>query len=812
MVTWTTVLASDPPASTICSDGSLPAKSGALFGAPITITSNVDFPRDIIAADLDNDGLMDLCSASKNKIACYPNTADNGFAFGTENIVCTKHKEVRRLATGDLDGDGYPDLALASYKDNTIAWYRNTGKLGTQFSKEEIVVDSDCHAAISVVVADFDNDGHLDLAAASAGDNYVAWYRNTGDGKGTFTKRRYIIDPISYPISIVTGDFNGDGWLDLAAGSYIDDQWNWKENKGKNKATQEPYFNASPFKQHSDWAGIHLVVGNVNNSGCSDVVTASPEDSTVRWFPNKDKIGSFKSNNVITSSAKGVVDVNLGDLNGDGNQHDLIFADMFDNKISWVENMWDKSNIWDNSNQPKLISNNATGVFSTVILDVNGDGRNDIIAALSGSDEIVVYRNFGACCPPGYIEKEDNANVCIIKEINWAFWGPFTLTSSIMVLCCSFFLFVRRQKIQNTTQVNELNVSLLNSQTNLELAVEHVKNTHKHDHYLIASSDLHLLEKIAEGGGGFIYKANLGGTSTTVAAKEIKSGNMVEFQHEAQILTQMNHPQLLRLFGFCTKSAEDDNFHTDGKVHKYIVTEYAPNGSLENAIDAAAQINSIKLTTKSGTVQLPFTKTQALNWAIQIASGMHYLHSKGYVHRDIKPHNVLLNKSNDALVADLGFVRRPKENTNKNTQESKNMGRNHNSGGSNIDATAIAIKNDQAMTTMTGTPMYMAPEQITRDNYSYPVDVWAYGVTLVRLFTLKQPYNKNFHEDRIMGGIASGTMYPVKVKREDVPHEEVLRVINDCLQMKAKLRPNFKMIEERLVIALEKCTKGSINN
>jgi serine/threonine protein kinase len=201
-----------------------------------------------------------------------------------------------------------------------------------------------------------------------------------------------------------------------------------------------------------------------------------------------------------------------------------------------------------------------------------------------------------------------------------------------------------------------------------------------------------------------------------------------------------------------------------------------------------------------------------LNWAIQIASGMHYLHSKGYVHRDIKPHNVLLNKSNDALVADLGFVRRPKENTNKNTQESKNMGRNHNSGGSNIDATAIAIKNDQAMTTMTGTPMYMAPEQITRDNYSYPVDVWAYGVTLVRLFTLKQPYNKNFHEDRIMGGIASGTMYPVKVKREDVPHEEVLRVINDCLQMKAKLRPNFKMIEERLVIALEKCTKGSINN
>ena len=809
MVTWTTVLASDPPAST-CSDGSLPAKSGALFGAPITITSaNVESPRDIIAADLDNDGQIDLCSASKNKIACYRNT-DSGFDFGTENIVSTTHKEVHRIAIGDLDNDGYADLALASFKDNTIAWYRNTGteatKLGTQFDKEEHVVDSDCHAVISVVVGDFDNDGYLDLAAASAGDNYVAWYRNT-DGKGSFGPRIYIIKRISYPISIVTGDFNGDGWLDLAAGSYIDDSWNWKENKGKNKAKEDPYFNASPFKQRSDWAGMHLVVGDFDNSGCLDVVTASPDDSTVRWFPNTDKIGSFKTNTVITSSAKGVVDVNLGDLNGDGS-NDLIFADMFDNDIYWVENMFDQTH----PNQkieikPKLISSEAIGVFSTVIIDLDGDGRNDTIAALSGSDKIVVYPNYGPCCPLGSTQKDDKEHIVCIPsklELDQA-QRILILTGIITVLSCVFVVLWRRQRRKNTTQIEQLNVSLLNAHTDLELAVEHAKNTHKHDHYLISSDDLHLLERIAEGGGGFIYKASLGGSSTTVAAKEIKSGDIVEFEHEAHILTQMNHPQVLRVFGFCTKTAEESK---DNQERRYIVTEYAPNGSLESVVEGAIKIAKIIKDSNSGAIQMPFTKTKALEWAIQIASGMAFLHSKGYVHRDMKPHNVLLNKSMDALVADLGFVRRPKENnnddTNDYTNESKHMGI--------VDATATAIKNDQAMTTMTGTPMYMAPEQITRDNYSYPVDVWAYGVTLVRLFTLKQPYNKNFHEDRIMGGIASGTMYPVKVKREDVPHEEVLRVINDCLQMKAKLRPSFKMIEERLVIALEKCTKGSINN
>ena len=63
-----------------------------------------------------------------------------------------------------------------------------------------------------------------------------------------------------------------------------------------------------------------------------------------------------------------------------------------------------------------------------------------------------------------------------------------------------------------------------------------------------------------------------------------------------------------------------------------------------------------------------------------------------------------------------------------------------------------------------------------------------------------------------MGGVASGTMYPVKVKREDVPHIEVLGVINDCLQMEVNLRPSFVVIEEKLVAALKKCSSSSTRN
>ena len=72
-------------------------------------------------------------------------------------------------------------------------------------------------------------------------------------------------------------------------------------------------------------------------------------------------------------------------------------------------------------------------------------------------------------------------------------------------------------------------------------------------------------------------------------------------------------------------------------------------GTMSKKIQAAAK----KAFQRS---EMPFTKLQAMEWAVQIASGTAFLHWKGYVHRDMKPQNVLLNKSNDALVADLGTV------------------------------------------------------------------------------------------------------------------------------------------------------------
>ena len=170
---------------------------------------------------------------------------------------------------------------------------------------------------------------------------------------------------------------------------------------------------------------------------------------------------------------------------------------------------------------------------------------------------------------------------------------------------------------------NEINQRLLESAT----------NPLKQGQFTILPEDLHLGPRIGAGGCGLIYKATLG-ANTVVAAKEIITAMMnpkdlKEFIHEAKMLTQMNHPHVLRVLGFCTVLAENA---LDDMEHKYIVTEFAPHGSLENAIEDAIAVAKVIKETNSKVIKMPFTKVQALEWALQIASGMTFCHRRGFIH------------------------------------------------------------------------------------------------------------------------------------------------------------------------------------
>ena len=320
----------------------------------------------------------------------------------------------------------------------------------------------------------------------------------------------------------------------------------------------------------------------------------------------------------------------------------------------------------------------------------------------------------------------------------------------------------------------------------------------------IPSDQLTLGERIGQGGCGWVYEGTYGGSSASVpiACKEVMSAtidpdDLQEFEHEARMMTQLHHPHVLKFYGICSKTVNNEQTCGHDEKRMYMVTELAPGGSLEGRLQEAElqQINSPDM-------ELLFDNIQMVKWAVQIAAGMSHIHSRGFIHRDIKPQNVLLNKSNDALICDLGTVKNLTPGAyhfdRRKTSEYREAER--------IGLLAAAKFNsdngyDQEAPMMTkdlGTPLYMAPESYSNQSYTNAVDVWAYGVLLIRLFTLSCPFRKNVTRQQLIDLVPKNKLRPNEVESKDLPHRNIKEIIDGCLEYHASERFTFGQIEKRM--------------
>ena len=695
------------------------------------------------------------------------------------------------------------------------------------------------------------------MASPQEGDSPgILLYKNNGDGRFTFTK---IVIAAGLNNIINVADFNHDGWLDLMVWQSTN-VLSWLKNDGpcclpghgsgngvtcslcasgkfanaisgpcvpcepghyQHKTSQTQCDVCSPGKYSMETAAS-------SSSTCVDCIAGEYSSETAQQSPAACKDCARNQYSAPSSSVCQQCPAGFASLSSASKCQD-IREDPGCSPGKYSKETGKPAISFD-------CTNCSAGKFSfkqsRTVYSCSGkcpSGRYSVEVGLISKDqctecptntysmEIGASKDTCKTCPVGYNNAASGATQCelipVISEMSLENW--IAIICGAVVVSVGGFLFYRyrmRQRDQESeTQLTEMNQTLLRATNPLEQS-----------QFNIPSYDLQLGERIGAGGNGWIYKATMG-ANTIVAAKEIMSTtinpeDLLDFEHEAKMLTQMNHPQVLRVFGFCIKRAEEN---IDDQERRYIVTEFAPNGSLEEIIVEAAKIATVLTTSESksnGRIKMPFTKLQALEWAVQIASGTAFLHRKGYVHRDMKPQNVLLNKSNDALVADLGTVRRPPSGLYPNdkvvhstiTTKAKE---------NNIDMFCNSIDEEQGnaitctmntfhgMTSMRGTPMYMAPEQFEDLNYSYPVDVWAYGVTLVRLFTLKWPYTLEIGLRDLVRGVSGGTVVPEEVELHQVPDEEVLHVIKACLAMEASKRPTMREVEKRLTEVLKRLLK-----
>jgi eukaryotic-like serine/threonine-protein kinase len=212
----------------------------------------------------------------------------------------------------------------------------------------------------------------------------------------------------------------------------------------------------------------------------------------------------------------------------------------------------------------------------------------------------------------------------------------------------------------------------------------------------VLDSRYRLVERLAAGGMGVVYRAERIGLARQVAVKflhrssALVPGHRARFEREAAAMSRVTHPNLVSIIDFGS---------TDEVP--YLVMDYHPGMSLRQAL-------------KEG----PMEGRRAVFVARQILAGIGSAHASGVVHRDLKPGNVLLVGSpGEDLVKILDFgVAKLLEGDG---------------GPSDLSAVAGYVL---------GTPEYMSPEQARCERIDQRTDIYAVGVLLYEMLTGRLPF------------------------------------------------------------------------
>ncbi|XP_032927416.1 serine/threonine-protein kinase Nek4 isoform X2 [Catharus ustulatus] len=205
-------------------------------------------------------------------------------------------------------------------------------------------------------------------------------------------------------------------------------------------------------------------------------------------------------------------------------------------------------------------------------------------------------------------------------------------------------------------------------------------------------------------------------------------------EQEAQLLSQLKHPNIVTY----RESWQGD----DG--HLYIVMGFCEGGDLYH-----------KLKEQKGKL-LP--ENQVVEWFVQIAMALQYLHEKHILHRDLKTQNIFLTRTNIIKVGDLGIAR--------------------------------VLENQYDMaSTLIGTPYYMSPELFSNKPYNYKSDVWALGCCVYEMATLKHAFNAK-DMNSLAYRIIEGKLPPMP--KDYSP--QLVEIIQTMLSKKPEERPSVKSI------------------
>lgn len=312
---------------------------------------------------------------------------------------------------------------------------------------------------------------------------------------------------------------------------------------------------------------------------------------------------------------------------------------------------------------------------------------------------------------------------------------------------------VERENEALKSSLNKAEAALLNEPAGEEVkqVVEHVLDVPEMkalELFRIPFADLKFLQAIGRGAMGDVIKAKYLGTIVVckrIRREHITQSALESFREEVVLMSCLRHPNIVQFIG-----ASWDN-----PSNLCIVMEYLENGDMHSVLHS--------------TIGKKFTWADPLlKMAIDVVQGMLYLHSQEppIVHRDLKSVNVLCSATYGCNVGDFGLSRR----TDK--------------------------KDVDSLTTLVGTPFWLAPEIIRNDRYGPAADVYSFGIVLTELETRNTPYHELCETGlKVLMSIALHNLRPTLPPTCLATRR---KLITDCLLDEPAKRPSFAEILARL--------------
>ena len=360
-----------------------------------TIIDDARWPRQIHAVDLDGDDDLDILAASSLDrsdsvwditLEWYEHTDGLGLFDDPKALPAPPgfiQPVIAVAYPADLDGDGDLDVLLPYH--GALAWFENTDGQGAFGPPQGIVPDA--LPLKTIHAADLNGDGDLDILTVSFSEDRIAWYENT-DGLGTFGPQHLLNIPSDAPgvRALVTADFDGDDDPDVLAASWDDILMaSYKNLNGQNTFGPRQTVRNAIRKIGS------LDAEDFDGDGDLDALAASQVSPHIFWFENTDGLGTFeRRHRVATTSGHIAYDVSAADFDDDGDP-DVLAAYAFNGVIGWLENTDGNGNFGD----LHVISSETRGPHNAVAADLDGDGDLDVLAAADAYEEDTVgwYEN-----------------------------------------------------------------------------------------------------------------------------------------------------------------------------------------------------------------------------------------------------------------------------------------------------------------------------------------------------------------------------------------------------------------------------------